>query len=307
MRVTTIPLGLIHPDPDNVRDGAADADIDSLAADIRAHGLLQPLIVYPRSGLAGHYMISGGHRRLAALRALGISEAPCNVIGAPGDDLMRLDLMAAENLQRRQLDPIERARLYKRYIDRGLMQKDIAARLHVAQATISQLLPLLDLPADVQRKIKNREIGFAQAVKLGVRHRNETGPRHGLYGRSKATSGLTVPYFNSRHPLYEAARRRCVEAAHGTHGHIGGACGGCWERVIRLDAGGIVPLPHNQRPVEHFSDPRDILRRLSCTRCRTPALDREQRRCTEVRDGKRVFHEHHRFAVEVAPALGVSA
>lgn len=270
-----VPLAQIEADPDNVRVERDDPEVDNLAANILQHGLLHPIVVYP-IGADGHYRISGGHRRFKAAQQLGWDTIAVTVIETPATALKRLDLMAAENLQRKQLDPIEKGLLFRRYIDRGLKQKDIAERLNVSAGLVSQVLSMLDLPGETQQKIKAREIPWAQAVKLATQHRNEGKETpHGTYGRVKAP-GLVAPYFNGQHPLCEKAKDLCLSNAHPTYMWIGQACGRCWESAIRLDERSDSPIGSPVVPpqVRRFSHPREILRLVRCERCGIGALER---------------------------------
>lgn len=259
MQLTTVDLDKVHPDPDNIRDQAHDADIAALAEDIKAHGLLQPIVLYEATDAddmsPGHYLISAGHRRFFALLSLGHTTADAFVREHPTDDLDRLDLMAAENLQRRQLNPLEEAKLYKRYLTAGQTQAQIAARLHVTPTHVSECLSLLELSADVIRRLVAGEITFNAARKIAAAGRHSAGQARGDYG---ATHKLTN----------DPPRAKPV-----------------------------------RRPVERFSDPRDILRRIKCTRCGTGALERpNETRCSAVREGRRVLFDRHEFPMEVAPA-----
>ena len=310
MKLTTIPLADIEPDPDNIRDSAAEADIPALAADIKQKGLLQPLVVYPTHDC---YMVSGGHRRRLALLTLGWTTTDALVIPHPGTELERIDLMASENLHRRQLNPIEEARVYKRYIDTGMTQAEVARRLGVTQSRVSDYLQLLTLSVDAQRRILTGQLGVNTAKRLAQEARAKKGQIRPDYGRAHKM-GIVVPYFTSRHQLYGNAAARCRNAEHDPDLRLGGACGECWEHSIRLDAArnpirlnepdpppaANIPRP---RRVEMFSDPRDILRRIQCTRCGIGALERpSEQRCFAVRDGRRRMFDRHEFPMQIEVA-----
>lgn len=306
-----LELARIHPDPDNIRDAAHDDDIDSLAADIKSHGLLQPIVVYPAhddDGMSeGQYLISAGHRRFFAVTSLGWTTVDVKIIDHPADDLARIDLMVSENLQRRQLDPIEEAKVYRRYTRTGLTQADVARRLNVPPSRVSDTLGLLTLSKDVQRRVQSGQIAFRLAREMVRRNRENAGtirPDHG----GKHRTGYKTPYFTTAHKLYNAAASRCAHLDHDPGLRIGAACGECWEHTIRLDAAKApllineTPPQQRRRPVERFSDPRDILRRIKCTRCGVGALERpNEQRCTAVRDGRRVLFDRHEFPMEVTP------
>src|ERR1039458_3449403 len=69
-----LPLGKLHPHPDNIREDLGD--MTDMAASVRAHGVLQPLVVVPHPVKAGHYYVLAGHRRLEAARIAGLTTIP---------------------------------------------------------------------------------------------------------------------------------------------------------------------------------------------------------------------------------------
>jgi ParB family chromosome partitioning protein len=303
VKLTTVALDDIHPDPDNIRDAAQDADISSLAADIAQRGLLQPLIIYPHPDLPGQYKISGGHRRYHALRRIGLETTDANIIDAPAGDLDRVDLMYAENEHRRSLNPIEVAKVYKRYADAGLTQVEISRRVKRAQSQVSQYLHLLTLPRDVQRRLEDGQITVGHASKLVRQDRIDRGEARLDTGGSHQTS-VAVPHFNSAHPLYHVAASRCRNEGHDPALRIGGACGPCWEYKIRADAGYVERTTVAPTTLKTFGDPREVLAQLACRRCGISALDRPaERRCTYIRDGKRLFSDAHEFPYVAVEAV----
>lgn len=233
MNITEIPIGDLDPDPDNIREDALD-NIHALAADIKDRGLQTPLHVYPHGD---RWKIWGGHRRWAALCMNGAATAACIVKTPPRDAVEKLDGMVSENLHREQLNPIEEAKVYRRYLDAGLgfNQHDVAARCHTAQSRVSTYLSLLtELTEDEQRRVARGEISPTQALKtvkerrrLAGRARSDSGGQHGMTNWSS--------HFNRNHPLVTVADSRCRNAGHRVEDKIGGACGVCWEWAIRRD------------------------------------------------------------------------
>lgn len=301
-----LTLDRIHPDPDNIRGDSYDDDIAPLAADIARHGLLQPLVVYP---VDDGYMLTAGHRRFFAVQALGWADVEAKVIDPPANDLERLDRMASENLQRRQINPIEEARYYQRCIDAGRSQTEIAASVGVAQSKVSSYLMLLDLPADIRSLVAQRRMNPTNAIAMAKRRRQESGAARSDAGGTH-NRGYVVPWFDGAHPQRLPAAAHCAHLQHSPDLRIGGACGQCWEWAILRAASATntetrseadaPPCNGIPRPRERFSDPREILRRLKCTRCSTPAIERDQRRCFTDRDGRRHTFDHHEFVMEVA-------
>lgn len=311
MTLTTVALADIHVDPDNIRDAAQDADISSLAADIAEHGLLQPLIIYPHPHTDGAYMISGGHRRYHALRRIGLTHTDANIIEAPANALARIDLMFSENEHRRQLNPIETAKVYRRYTDAGLTQTEISRRVKRAQSHVGQYLHLLTLSADVQRRVEAGEITVNHASKLVRQNRIDTGAARNDVG-GQHHRGQSVTYFTSAHPLYQPATYRCRSQGHDPALRIGGACGPCWEDAIRADAAAgashAAPTAAPTAAVETFTEPRELLRHVNCTRCGINALDRPtETRCASRQGGRLHLSEHHAFPMHIAAPLGATA
>jgi len=117
-----IPLSLIDPNPHQPRHKISSDDVAELIASIQANGLLEPLVVCPKSD---RFVLIAGYRRLAASRLAGLSEAPCVI--REGSDAELLELAIMENIQRTDLTAIEEAESYKRLMDvAGIDQKTVA-------------------------------------------------------------------------------------------------------------------------------------------------------------------------------------
>lgn len=128
-------------------------DIDSLAATIRTHGLLEPLLVMPCKDKNG-YSVIAGERRLRACRKAGLSVVPCLIMdGLTLEQFKELQLI--ENVQRKDLKPFEEIKIVKALCQRGLAVKDIAAACGLSHGTISNYLAIdKALPAEVQKTIE---------------------------------------------------------------------------------------------------------------------------------------------------------
>lgn len=307
MPTETISLLRIHPDPNNVRDTISDADIADLAKSIKRVGLLQDPVVYQVAedevpGVpGGDYVTSAGHRRLRAINMLPIEihggVVQCKVIAAPAGELERLDLMGTENLNRRSLNPIEEAKLYNRYYTAGLTQVMIAERLSVNQGRVSHCMSLLALPVDTQHLIAAGEMSFPRALQEVRKHRREAGTLRGDAGKNHAagatnSSGMTVPHFDYDHPLQRRAAQRCTNAGGGAvHlDRFNGACGKCWEHVIRADeAGRTNPTAGVPRP---GGRPAPAPTTRTCTFCGAQGMALEGG-CSKVVGGKRVIRSSH--------------
>ncbi len=160
--IIEVDVGSISPSPQQPRSNVQDAGLEELAASIRQHGVLQPLIV-TRS--AGGYILVAGERRWRAAQMAGLRTVPVLVKEATPRE--RLELALVENLQRRDLSPIEEALAYRELIEEhGLTQDALAVRLGRSRPTIANRLRLLTLPESVQKALARGEIseGHARAI-----------------------------------------------------------------------------------------------------------------------------------------------
>lgn len=147
--VLEIQLARIKPNPYQPRRHMDDAGLEELAASIREHGVLQPVLV--TETLDGYQLIAG-ERRVRAARLAGHERIPALVRQLADRD--QLEVALVENVQRADLDPIEEALAYRQLMDEfGLTQEQVSDRVGKARATIANTLRLLDLHPDVQAAI----------------------------------------------------------------------------------------------------------------------------------------------------------
>jgi ParB family chromosome partitioning protein len=149
----------IVPDPSQPRKEFDPAAIDRLAESIKAKGILQPLRVRWDPALGKHVILVGERRYRAALEA-GLTSVPCIFVEAGGlTEAEILEEQLAENLLREDLNPIEEAHSFKRYMDLvGCHAKDLAQLLKVNPSTVTRALSLLKLPDTVQERLAVGEI-----------------------------------------------------------------------------------------------------------------------------------------------------
>ena len=157
----------------NPRKRFDDEELAELAASLRAHGVLEPLIVRPAGGAAvapasaARFVLVAGERRWRAARLAGLARVPVLVReGLSDGDALRLALV--ENLQRRDLDPLEEAEGYRRLRELGLKQAEVATAVHRAPPTVANALRLLDLPEDVQEAIRAGRLSPAHGRALAA-------------------------------------------------------------------------------------------------------------------------------------------
>ena len=159
------PIELLVRNPDQPRRTFIEADIDELAASIREKGILQPILVRPAPGQAGHYQIVAGERRWRAAQKAGLHTVP--VIVRELDDLDVLEIGIIENVQRADLNPIEEARGYKVLQDRfGRTQDALAQAVGKSRPHIANTLRLLALPEGVQDHVLHGRLSAGHARAL---------------------------------------------------------------------------------------------------------------------------------------------
>ncbi len=164
-----LPLTEIEENPFQPRRDFSDAEIVSLAASLKEHDLLQPILV---RRVAGRFQLISGERRLRAARHAGWTTIPARVREA--DDRLVAELAIVENLQRKDLNPVEKALSFKRYLDEHrCTQDDLAKRLKIDRSTIANLMRLLELPGSILDGLSKGTLtaGHARALlPLGDEH-----------------------------------------------------------------------------------------------------------------------------------------
>ncbi len=141
-----IPLSQLHPHPHNPRGPVDPLSVEELADSIREKGILQPLLVVPNEG---SYLTVAGHRRHCAALLAGLVEAPC-IVRNDLTDVQQEELMLIENLQRKDLSPLQEAKAFNRLVRQGYTRADIARNTGVNQARVQTSLQILKLTEAVQ-------------------------------------------------------------------------------------------------------------------------------------------------------------
>ncbi len=177
-----IPVDQIDANPFQPRREFDPAEIAALADSLRQHGMLQPIIVRP---VEDRFQLIAGERRLRAAIEAQLHEIPARIMEL--DDQRVSELAMVENLQREDLNAMEKATAFRQYLDSyGGTQEELAGRLGLDRSTVSNLLRLLDLPEEVREGVRNKKItqGHARAL-LGI-----SDPDHliGAYQRVLAES-----------------------------------------------------------------------------------------------------------------------
>ena len=159
---TRLPVRQIESNPEQPRQDFDPDEMRSLVESIHAHGLLQPVVVRK---LNDRYQLVAGERRLRAAIEAGWNEVPVTVVEA--DDRQVAELAIIENLHRKDLNPLEKAASFQRYLEKyRCTQEELASRLRIDRSTIANLIRLLELPEAVQQAVRQGKIsqGHARAL-----------------------------------------------------------------------------------------------------------------------------------------------
>jgi len=152
-----IPVGNIRPNEYQPRRSFTKEEMDELTASVRAHGVLQPILVRRDAKDPNRFELIAGERRWRASQAAQLHEIPAVIRDLT--DTEALELALIENLQREDLTPIEEARAYRRLMDEfGHTQEKLSQALGKARSSIANLLRLLELPEEVQAQIERGQL-----------------------------------------------------------------------------------------------------------------------------------------------------
>lgn len=161
-KILNIPIEKLLPNPYQPRKKFSDAELTSLAASIKAYGIINPIAVRQNGDM---YEIIAGERRFRAAKQAGLTEVP--VIINAIDDKKMAELALIENLQREGLTPIEEAKAYKQILEiYNLTEQSLGERIGKSQSTIANKIRLLTLPESVQNALINKQISEKHARSL---------------------------------------------------------------------------------------------------------------------------------------------
>lgn len=159
--ITNIKLEHIHPHPDNPRKDLGD--LKELTESIKKNGIMQNLTVVPMEDREGEYMAIIGHRRSAAAKLAGLTEAPCRII--EGMSLKeQVSTMLEENMQRNDLTVYEQAQGFQMMLDLGETEDTIAEKTGFSRSTIRRRLNIAKLDQVVLQK-KEKDDNFQLTLK----------------------------------------------------------------------------------------------------------------------------------------------
>jgi ParB family chromosome partitioning protein len=161
-------INKVSPNPYQPRMNINPEELISIADSIREHGIIQPLIVTRDNSSDGYYIIAG-ERRFRAAQLAGLKYVPIVIKDSSPQEMLELALI--ENIQRKDLNPLEEANSFMQLQDEfGLSQDEIAQKVGLNRVTVTNKVRLLKLPKDVKEQVLNEALseGHARAL-LGIR------------------------------------------------------------------------------------------------------------------------------------------
>ncbi len=163
----------IHPNPFQPRREFDEVKLRDLAESIRMYGILQPLVVTRKEnfvdgkGLEVTYELISGERRLRASKLAGLLQVPALIRAQQEDDRVKLELAIIENLQREDLNAVDRARAFQRLVDEfKFKHSQIAEKMGKSREYVTNSLRLLSLPADILDALSQGRISEGHARPL---------------------------------------------------------------------------------------------------------------------------------------------
>ncbi len=166
IRAASLPAEALTPNPQQPRSNAKHGDVLSLARSIEQTGILQPIVV---RCVSGRYQIIAGERRWRAARSLGMTHVPVIVRDATDDQMLEFALI--ENIQREDLNAIDRAKAYRQFCDRfSLKAEQVATRLCEDRTTVANYIRLLELPDPIKELVAAAKLSMGHArCLLGIK------------------------------------------------------------------------------------------------------------------------------------------
>jgi len=152
-----LPINKLTPFKGQARKFFDQESIENLASTIKEHGIRQPLTVLPDESKPGFYEIVSGERRFRAARHLGLDVVPCMIFH---DKEKAEEVALIENIQRKDLHPIELMNGYVSLMDKGICgsMQDIATKLGLAKSSVVDVMNLRNLPSETQNLLLNKQI-----------------------------------------------------------------------------------------------------------------------------------------------------
>ena len=157
-----IQIDNIVPNPDQPRKTISDEDIDELAESIKEKGILQPILVVPKNG---NFLIVAGERRFLAAKRANLSKIPAIIKQFTDEEILEIALI--ENIQRKDLNPIDEAFAIAQIIEKySITHEELAKRLGKSRTYVTNVTRLLKLPTIVKTKILENKLSRGHALPL---------------------------------------------------------------------------------------------------------------------------------------------
>src|SRR5512138_3809222 len=211
--LTHIPVDLIQRNPRQPREKFDIEELDHLAASIREHGVIQPLVVSP--GRSGIYVLIAGERRLQASRKAGLKTVPVVIRHASDQQLLELALI--ENVQRADLNPIEEAEAYQHLAKEFKMSHEtIASRVGKSRVAVTNTMRLLDASAAVKQALVDGQIteGHARAMlTLSAKAQEELLSKIITLDLSVRTTEMLAKKYSGQRPAVKKKTSQSADAA----------------------------------------------------------------------------------------------
>lgn len=159
-----IAVHLISPNPHQPRQTFDSGSLEQLAESIRQDGMMQPIVLRP-AAQSGRYELVAGERRWRAAQLARLEQVPALIRDLSDQQIAEWALI--ENLQRENLDPIERAQAFHGLVEQFALSHDqVAERVGIERPTVSNALRLLELPESVQQSVRSRQLSAGHARAL---------------------------------------------------------------------------------------------------------------------------------------------
>ncbi len=168
--IRNIALSKIKSNRYQPRKSFNEESLNELAESIKKHGVIQPIVVKAEGG---NFEVIVGERRLRAAKIAGFSEIPAVVKEYRDDELLEIALI--ENIQRKDLNPIEEAMAYKMILERqNITQEELSKRVGKSRSYIANMVRLLELPEEVKEGVSRGTISVGQAkALLGIKDQSK--------------------------------------------------------------------------------------------------------------------------------------
>jgi len=159
-QVVEVLISNIAPNKYQPREIMDKDGLDDLAKSIKEHGVIQPLVVSKADG--DNYDLLAGERRLRASKIAGLKKVPAIIRSAT--DQQRLEVAIVENVQRKNLNPLEEAKSYQRLADEfNLSQDQIAKKVGKNRSSVANIMRILNLPDEIKEAINSEKISLGHA------------------------------------------------------------------------------------------------------------------------------------------------